>query len=108
MISLILALVLSQADGGSASMPAIDAGIYSLCPERAPVVAMDGGSFVSDQQGRRLNCIMDACEFRVSELEQVIAEPPSNYKAVAVILGAIATGFVGGIICAKVKGCIPF
>ena len=105
MISLILAAVLAQADGGLASMPATDAaadaGIYSLCPERGSVWAVDGGTLVSDQQGRRLNCIMDACDFRVKELEQAIAEPPPLYKAFVVVGVAIAAGFVSGYVCAR-------
>lgn len=107
MTSLILAAVLAQADGGSDAAVA-DASIYSLCPERGTVVAVDGGVLISDQQGRRLNCIMDACDFRVRELEKTITAAPATYKTVAVVLGVAAGGFIAGMVCARVKGCLPF
>lgn len=115
MIALVLAAVLAQADAGTPDAGAAnsgeDAGIYRLCPERVPTVEMDGGRFVPDQQGRRLNCIMDACDFRVRQLESVIVTdtpPPSwaYWTAGVLIVGGV--GLTVGYVCGKIPSCGPF
>ncbi len=86
--------------------------IYSLCPERGPVWAvenLDGGVLVSEQQGKRINCLLDACETNRLQLETAatIGPPPPKWAMwIAGVVVAGAVGFGAGYICAKLPTCL--
>lgn len=115
-LSLLLAVTLGVDGGVTADVHSIDPdvhstvpAIYQACPEKVAVTEVDGGTLVPDQQGRRLNCLMDACETHRLQLETTIASsppPPSWYYWAAGVVGAFALGMGTGIICSHIRGCL--
>ena len=83
----VLAVSLSQADGGLAE-------VYAACPDGPHAVEVDGGFFLPNARAARVSCRLAGCEAYVAQTERPV--PTFSQPALVLMAVLLVAGLVGG------------